>query len=184
MHRKRMGIRILCRVLLSHVIKIFLWGTILCFRKVWLSKNFIHKRAERGGKEHHNFSSEICCLKVLKNILCSGNFLVTKKFMDKGGGERECRKFPSRICCLTVVKCFVEEPFCASETFWYRKIFWIRGTCQEFLSNIFYLLVSKNLLCFEKSPVSKKIMDKSGKGGGREYHISFRKFVKQYQKTS
>ena len=28
---------------------------------------------------------------------------------------------PSKICCLTVPNSFVEDPFCASENFWYRK---------------------------------------------------------------
>ena len=31
------------------------------------------------------------------------------------------------IFCLTVRKNFVEEPFCVSQSFWYRKKLWIRG---------------------------------------------------------
>ena len=42
----------------------------------------------------------------------------------EGGGHHD---FPSKICCLSVPKKFVEEPFCVSENFWYRKILWIRG---------------------------------------------------------
>ena len=30
--------------------------------------------------------------------------------------------FPLKNCCLTVPKNFVEEPFCVSENFWYRKM--------------------------------------------------------------
>ena len=28
---------------------------------------------------------------------------------------------PSKICCLAVPNSFVEDPFCVSENFWYRK---------------------------------------------------------------
>ena len=35
--------------------------------------------------------------------------------------------FPLKNFCLTVPKNFVEEPFCVSENFCYRKILWIRG---------------------------------------------------------
>ena len=61
------------------------------------------------------------------NLLCFRKFLVSKIFIDRKEGGRECHNFPSKICCLTVPKDFVGEPFCISEKSWYRKILWIRG---------------------------------------------------------
>ena len=52
-------------------------------------------------------------------------FLVSKSVRDnRGGGYHD---FPSKLFCLTVPNHFVEEPFCVSENFWYRKILWLRG---------------------------------------------------------
>ena len=60
-------------------------------------------------------------------LLCFRKFLVSKNFMDKKGGRRECHNFPSKICCLTVPENFVGELFCVPENFWYRENLWIRG---------------------------------------------------------
>ena len=39
---------------------------------------------------------------------------------------RQFYDFLLKICCLTVPKNFVGEPFCVSQSFWYRKKLWIR----------------------------------------------------------
>ena len=57
-------------------------------------------------------------------LLCFRKFLVPKNVRDKrGGGYHD---FLSKLFCLTVPKNFVEEPFCVSENFWYRKMLGIR----------------------------------------------------------
>ena len=53
----------------------------------------------------------------------SENFRKRKSLWIRGG---EYKDFPSKIFCLTVPKHFVEEPFCVSENFWYRKMLGIR----------------------------------------------------------
>ena len=81
------------------------------------------------AEEYHNFQLKIFCLsaeKFLRGTLqCFRKFLVSKHVKYKRGGG--CHDFPSKLFCLTVPKYFVEEPFCVSESFWYRKILWIRG---------------------------------------------------------
>ena len=93
--------------------------------------------------------------------------------------------FPLKIFCLTVPKNFVEEPFCVSENFWYRKMLGIRerGRVSQFsvkivLSDSAEKLRRGYLLCFIKYLVTKKIMDKKGGGGGvREYHNIVENFL-------
>ena len=76
--------------------------------------------------------------------------------------------FPLENFCLTVPKNFVEEPFCVSENFWYRKMLVIREG-RVFRQNCFVSVPKKirrgTLLCFTKFLVSKKVMDKGGGGG-------------------
>ena len=53
----------------------------------------------------------------------------------------------SKNFCLRVPKNFLGEPFCVSESFWYRIIFWIRGgDCQDILSEIFCRTVPKSII--------------------------------------
>ena len=54
--------------------------------------------------------------------------------------------FYGKLLCLTVPKNFLEEHFCASESFGYRKILGIGGGYHDFLSEIFCLTVPKNFL--------------------------------------
>ena len=97
--------------------------------------------------------------------------------------------FPLKVFCLTVPKPYVEESFCSSENFWYRKILWIIGWKEyhDFPSKNFRLIVPKS--SYRNPSVSHKIfgienfMDKRG-GGGREYHdFSSIFFVSQYRKV-
>ena len=70
---------------LSHCSEIFHWRTLWCFRKILLSKIFMHRR---GGITVLSkfFVSQDREEKFCKGtLLFSGNFLVSKKFMDKRG---------------------------------------------------------------------------------------------------
>ena len=44
-----------------------------------------------------------------------------------------CHNFPLKNFCLTVPKNSVEEPFCVSESFGYRKILCLRGEYNDFI---------------------------------------------------
>ena len=94
------------------------WGTLRCFRKFRVSKNFMHK------KGISLFSVEIFLSHSAKKIrrgilLYFEKILVSKMFMH--------HDFPSKMFSLTVPTNFAGEPFCVSENFWYRKLLWIRG---------------------------------------------------------
>ena len=102
---------------LSHSTKKIHRRTLLCFRKLMRSKNFIHKRG------YHDFLSKFFCLKVPKNFV-EKPFGVSENF---GYGKILCIRrgyhdFLSKFFCLKVPKNFVGEPFSASENFGYRKI--------------------------------------------------------------
>ena len=80
--------------------------------------------------------------------------------------------FPLKNFCRTVPENFVEEPFCVSESFGYRKIFMpkkgrSRFSTENLLSHSTEKLRMGTLRCFTKFLISKKIMDKGGEG--REY---------------
>ena len=63
-------------------------------------------------------------------LLCFTNILVSKNVRDKrGGGYHD---FLSKLFCLTVPNHFVEESFCVSENFEYRKILCLRGEDHDF----------------------------------------------------
>ena len=98
--------------------------------------------------------------------------------------------FPLKNFRLTVPKNFVEEPFCVSENFWYRKNLWIRGgrgggkEHHDFLSKIFCLTVPKN---FVGEPFSVSLISGIEKFYAYEGNITifYGKFaVSQYRKTS
>ena len=70
-------------------------------------------------------------------MLCFRKFAVAKKFMDKRGG-REYHCFPLKILRLKVPKNFVEEHFCVSKNFWYRKMLVLReGGIKTFRRKLF-----------------------------------------------
>ena len=123
-------------------------------------------------------------------LLCSTKILVSKKTMDKSGGGmdggreggreggRDFNVFLSKFCGLTVPKNFVEEPFCASQNFWYWKMLGIRGGASITFFRQFVLPHSAEssrrgmLLCFRKFRVSKKKFIWEG-----NRRIFYRKFV-------
>ena len=87
-------------------------GTLLCFRKILLSKIFMH----RGGGITV-LSNFFLCLAVPKNFV-GEHFCVSEKFWYRkfsciGGGIM----ILSEIFRLTAAKNFVRGPFCASEIF-------------------------------------------------------------------
>ena len=73
--------------------------------------------------------------------MCSTKTLVSIKIMDKSEGGREVGRergrdyhdFPSKLFCLTVPNHSVEESFCVSESFGYRKKISLRGENHDFL---------------------------------------------------
>ena len=109
-----------------------------------------------------------------ETLLCFTKFLVSKKFMDQegGGGVVEYYDFPSKLFCLTVPKYFLEEPFCVSERFRYRKILWIRGEYQDFLPKICCFTVPRNFvgesICVSETSGYRSFWIKGG--GGKECH--------------
>ena len=64
-------------------------GTLLRFRRILVSENFMDKRA--GGREYYNFPSKMFCLTVVKNFeevrfgvseeLCCRNFSCIKRII-------------------------------------------------------------------------------------------------------
>ena len=115
------------------------------------------------------------------SVLCFRKFPVAK-FIDKRGGGGY-QHFPSKIFCLTVLKNFVEEPFCVSQVFWYRKMLGIRGGGHhDFPSKMFCLTVPNHFVeepfCVSESFGNQKILSLRG-----ENHDFYRNFVvSQYQK--
>ena len=86
----------------------------LCFKKILLSKNFMHRRG--GGI---TVLSKIFCLTVPKKFVgehfgASKNFGYRKILCIRRGYHY----FPWKLLCLTVPKNFVREPFYVSEIFW------------------------------------------------------------------
>ena len=82
--------------------------------------------------------------------------------------------FPLINFCLTVPKNFVEDLFCVSENFCYRKMLGIRdrgGGYQDFPSKTFCLTVPKNFVA-EPFCVSQNFCYRKNLWirGGREYH--------------
>ena len=61
--------------------------------------------------------------------------------MDKRGRTEGVSRYSVKSFCLTVPKNFVGEPFCVSQSFWYRNKLWIRGggrkEYHDILSNLF-----------------------------------------------
>ena len=153
------------KIVLSHSTKKLRRGTLRCFRKFLVSKNFMLQRViARFSVEmflshsaEKNFVEEHFCGVFQK-------FPVAKKFMYKREGKYQ--DFPSKFFCLTVPKYIVGEPLCFTN-FGYRKILCFRGLCHDFLSKFFCLKVTKRnfveeLFCcvFQKFPAAKKIMYK------------------------
>ena len=93
--------------------------------------------------------------------------------MDEKGVGRAYHDFPSKICCLTITKKFVREPFCVSECFWCRNLFFgqkVRGRVyHDFLWKKCCLTVTKKFVrgpfcASENFWCRKTCMDKRRRG--------------------
>ena len=153
---------------LSHCIEIFHWRTLWCFRKILLSKIFMHRRG--ASRFCRNFLSHMTETRsFVKEPFCFPEiFWYRKKFMDKRGHIT----ISSRNFCLTVPKNFVGESFSVSLTSGPEKI-WIKeggGVYQDFPSKIFCLSAEKFCrgivyCCYNFG--YRKSLDKGGGGVSR-----------------
>ena len=81
------------------------WACLQCFRKIGVSKNFMHNRGITSFRRKFFVSQ---CRKISWACLqCFRKIGVSKNFMHNRGYH----KFPSKFFCLTVPKNFVKEPF-------------------------------------------------------------------------
>ena len=69
---------------------------------------------------------------------------------------KEYHDFPLKNFCLTVPKNFVEEPFCVSENFWYRKMLGMRDERESRFSVDYFL--SHSAENFVKEPFSNLLI--------------------------
>ena len=96
---------------LSHCTEIFHWRTLWCFRKLLLSKIFMHKRGAswfcRNFLSHRTETESF-----VKEPFCFPEVYCYRKML--GTREGANINFPSKFFCLTVPKNFVEEPFSVS----------------------------------------------------------------------
>ena len=138
--------RISVKIVLSHNTEKLRRGTLWCFRKFLVSKNFMLQRVmSRFSIFCRNFFVSQCRTysQVNPSVLCFRKFPVAKKFMDKKGGisrfsvenflSHSAENFRRRIlyCCIDLG---------------YRKSLdkkWGGGEYQDFLLKIFCLTVPK-----------------------------------------
>ena len=80
----------------------------------WFSVEFFLSRSTEKLRR----GTLLCCV--------SENFRQRKSLWIKGGGREGISRFSVKNFCLTVPKNFVEETFCVSKNFWYRKMLGIR----------------------------------------------------------
>ena len=167
----------------SHRPKKFGGATLMCFRKNRVSKKLTdNKGTSLLSVDIFSFHS---AEKVhAETHRCFRKFLVPQVFFDKR--RVVCHIFLPKFC-LTVLKKLVEQPFCASEKFCYRKMFWIweEGVVSRYLSKSLSHTTGKfrrgTLLCFRKRRVSEIFMDKR-RGGVSQFFVKV--FVSQYREMS
>ena len=97
------------------------WASLQCFRKLGVSKNFMHNRG------YHNFPSKIFCLTVQKNFVgILSMFQKTwgiEKFSKNFMHNRGYHNFPSKIFYLTVPKNFVGIPSMSQKIWGIEKFY-------------------------------------------------------------
>ena len=101
--------------------KKFRWGTLRCFRKFRVSKNFIHKKGI--SLVSVEFFVSQCRKNSWVTLQGFSKFKLSKNFMH----NKNVSRFSVKIFSLTVPKKFVGEPFGVSENLGYRKISCISG---------------------------------------------------------
>ena len=169
------GSQFSAKTVLSHKNKSFRRGTLLCFRRFWVSKNFIPKKETlrisvktllSHGTERLRRGTLWCVTYFgYRNVLC-----LTWLF----------HVFLSNFFCNAVPENLVGELFCVSQFFWYRKNLWIKGGGGKggwkrregvslFSVKFFRLTVPKNIVgehfCFSKGFGYRKLFWSRG-----EYH--------------
>ena len=137
----------------------FCGGTIQSFRKIRLSKNFLHK------EQISIFSVETLLSHSVEKTrkgayLCFKKHLASKVFMQRRG-----HLVLSNIFCFTGSKSFVRVPFCIPKFFRCgQKVMDKRWGCPVFISNFFVSLYRKiswnTVQCFKKLRVLKTFMHK------------------------
>ena len=111
---------------LSHSAERFCVGTLLCIRKILVSRKIIHKRWIS------QFSVEVFRITMPK-IFIQESFIVSENFVYRKG---LCKKvditiFSRFFYCLTLPNFFIREPLSVSESFGYRKGLCRRGGYHE-----------------------------------------------------
>ena len=141
-HRKILCLRGLCHDFRSNcfcltVPKNFVGEPFCVSQNFWYRKILWIREGEGRGK-YHDFLSKILSHSVEEpfcvcrgTLLCFRKFLVSKNVKDnRGGGYHD---FPSKLFCLTVPNHFVDDLFCLSESFGYRKILCLRREYHDFI---------------------------------------------------
>ena len=104
-------------------------------------------------------------------LLCFTDFLASKTFMEKKGGEY--REFPSKGFCLTLPKNFVGEPISVSLYLGIDKFFASevksRFSVENFLSHTAEKVRRGTLLCFTEFLASKTFLEKRWLGEYQEF---------------
>ena len=165
--------RVSVEIFLFHSAEKFCWGTLQCFRKYWVSKNFRHKRGEGVLR----FSVE----KILFHRTETKNFVGEPFGVSENFGYRKflCIRrryhyFPLKIFCLTAPKNIVGEYFNVLRKFGLSKNFMdkrggregvSRFSIENFLSHGAEKYRGGTLQYFRKIGISKNFMDKRGPGG-------------------
>ena len=143
---------------LSHCTEIIHWRTFWCFRKILLSKIFMHRRG--ASRFSRNFFSHRTETKsFVKEPFCfRENFWYRKKFMDKRGHIT----IFNRNFYVSVPKTFVRKSYCFWENFWFQKNMDEKGGItffrRKFLVSQCQKISWASLQGFRKSGVSQNFM--------------------------
>ena len=169
--------------MLSHSTDKLSRRTLLCFRKILLSKTFMDKKGEGSiaifVKSLLSHSTDIIRRGTL---LCFTKLLVSKSFFCIRG---EYHDLQSKTCCLTLPKNLVGEAFYVLEKLWYRNFLWIKsekGVSPFFVKSLLSHSAGKNRrsLLFLENFLYRKNLHPEG-----NLTIFIRQFVvSQYRKIS
>ena len=129
-------------------------------------------------------SRQVCCLLFVAtalNLVFKGFSQASIPLLISALYAKKYHDLSLKKFCLTVPQNFVEEPFCVSENFWYRKMLRIgereRGhhdsPLKKLLSHSTEKPHSGTLLCFRKFLVSKNVKYKRG---GNYYDVPSKLF--------
>ena len=122
------------------------WGTLQCFGKFRVSKNFRHKRGGGGvfRSSVKKFSSHSTETFREGTLLCFRKLLVSKNFMNKRGEGEGVSRFSDGNFLSHSTGNLRRKNLSVSENFWYQKILCIRRGYHHFPSTFFCFTVPKN----------------------------------------